>query len=470
MRTLKYILKMTKLNKTKITVDELLQEVRLEVAKHGYNSLNNSMISVTNPIIAEDISYIEGLLINAESRTNVRTKWPDKYNRFPFNFSKTIQKLALKALQVIFVDQREVNFSLIQALRKSMLVNQQLVEEIVELKAQVKTFENKFIDFNNQHNKKTEEEPHNFKILEQHLNSVESKTKKLSDRSIKTTIQLNTLNKQTDNLYNLHFNDYRYIKNDLSQQKRLITLFLEEARQRLPDKFDRGQLKNFLNEEQHLLDAFYVAFEEQFRGSREEITDRLKVYLPWIEAAKVGTQELPILDIGCGRGEWIELLQSSGFVARGLDINRVMVEQCQARGFDIVEGDGLTYLQSLPTASLGGITGFHIIEHIPFNSLIELLNETNRVLTSGGIAIFETPNPDNVLVGSSSFYLDPTHHNPLPSPTIKFVVEFCNFCNVQILNLNRPDVSTISDNSEIAQRFNEYFYGYRDYAVIGFKL
>jgi len=460
---------MTKLNKAKITVDELLQEVRLEAAKRGDNFLNNSMINATNPIIAEDISYIEALLNNAESRTNVRTKWPDKYNRFPFNLSKTIQKLALKALQILFVDQREVNFSLIQALRKSMLVNQQLVEEVAELKAQVKTFENRFSDLNNQYNKNSEEEPLNFRVLEQHLNAVETKIKKLSDRSITTNNQLKLLNKQTDNLYKLHFNDYSYIKNDLSQQKRLITLFLEEARQRLPDKFDRGQLESFFNEEQHLLDAFYVAFEEQFRGSREEITERLKVYLPWIEAAKVGTQELPILDIGCGRGEWLELLHSSGFVARGLDINRVMIEQCQSRGFDIIEADGLTYLQSLPTASLGGVTGFHIIEHIPFNSLVKLLSETNRVLTSGGIAIFETPNPDNVLVGSSSFYLDPTHHNPLPSPTIKFVVEFCNFCNVQILNLNRPDVSNISDNSEIAQRFNEYFYGYRDYAVIGFK-
>lgn len=458
---------MTELNKTKITVDELLHKVRLEVSKsQGYKPKNNSTINVTNPIIAEDISYVEGLIGNAESRTNVRTKWPDKYNRFPFNLSKKFQNLVLKALQIIFVDQREVNFSLTQALRKSMLVNQQLVEEIVELKTQVKTFEAQFVELRNQYNSNSQ---NYLMLLEQHL-AVENSIEKLSDRYIINNNQLETLNKQTNNLYELHLNDYIYLKNDLSQQKRLIVLFLEEARQRLPDRFDREQLQSFVNEDQHLLDAFYVAFEEQFRGSREQITDRLKVYLPWIEAAKVGTQELPILDVGCGRGEWLELLHSAGFVARGLDINRVMIEQCQVRGFDIVEGDALTYLQSLPTGSLGGVTGFHIIEHLPFNLLIKLLNETNRVLTSGGIVIFETPNPDNVLVGSGSFYLDPTHQKPLPSQTIKFVVEFCNFCNVQILNLNRSDIPNIADNSEIAQRFNEYFYGYRDYAVIGFKL
>lgn len=467
---------MTELNKTKITVDELLHKVRLEVSKTQENSpTNNSRINVTNPIIAEDISYIEGLINNAEFRTNVRTKWPDKYNRFPFNLSKKFQKLFLKALQIIFVDQREVNFSLTQALRKSMLVNQQLVEEIIELKTQVeiivelktqiKTFEDQFVKLRNQYNGNSQ---NYLMLLEQHL-AVETSIEKLSDRYIINNTQLETLNKQTNNLYELHLNDYIYLKNDLSQQKRLIALFLEEARQRLPDKFDREQLQNFVNEEQHLLDAFYVAFEEQFRGSREQITDRLKVYLPWIEAAKVGTQELPILDVGCGRGEWLELLQSAGFVARGLDINRVMIEQGQVRGFDIVEGDALTYLQSLPTGSLGAVTGFHIIEHLPFNLLVKLLNETNRVLISGGIVIFETPNPDNVLVGSGSFYLDPTHQKPLPSQTIKFVVEFCNFCNVQILNLNRSDIPNIADNSEIAQRFNEYFYGYRDYSVIGFK-
>lgn len=476
-----FILTMTELSKNKISIDELLQKVRLELLKTpGYNPPSNSSISVANPIIAEDIGYIESSINNAEFRTNVRTKWPDQYNRFPFNLSKKFQKIALKVLQIIFVDQREVNFSLIQALKKSTLVNQQLIEEIIELKAQVRTFEEQLVDLLNQYNCDSEE---SVKLLEQHFNGAATKIEELSDRSttnntqieelsdryITSNTQIETLNQQTHNLHKQYLHDYSYLKNDLSQQKRLTALFLEEARQRLPEKLNQQQIQNFTNEEQHLLDAFYVAFEEQFRGSWEEVTQKLKVHLPWIESAKVGTQESPILDLGCGRGEWLELLKVSGFVARGLDINRVMVEQCQARGLDIVEGDALTYLQSLPTASLGAVTGFHIIEHLPFNLLVKLLNETNRVLTSGGIAIFETPNPDNVLVGSSSFYLDPTHQKPLPSQTIKFVVEFCDFCNVQILNLNLSDLPKVSDDSEIAQRFNDYFYGYRDYAVVGFK-
>ncbi|MFN7660659.1 MAG: SAM-dependent methyltransferase, partial [Dolichospermum sp.] len=110
-----------------------------------------------------------------------------------------------------------------------------------------------------------------------------------------------------------HFRNDSYLKNDLMQQKRLISLFLEEARQRLPEPFNQEQLQTFVSEDQHLLNAFYLAFEYHFRGTREDIVNRLKVYLPLIEKANVGTPDAPILDVGCGRGEWLELLKESGY-------------------------------------------------------------------------------------------------------------------------------------------------------------
>src|SRR5262249_7245881 len=151
---------------------------------------------------------------------------------------------------------------------------------------------------------------------------------------------------------------------------------------------------------------------------------------------------------------------------------RGWVEQWRQQGLEVVESDALTYLRSLPDASVGAVTGFHIIEHLPLDELINVLDETVRVLTSGGVAIFETPNPGNVLVGSHTFYLDPTHRNPLPSAMMRFLAEARGLCRVEIRELHPcPAAVRVQEGElEVAQRFNEYFYGPQDYAVIGWKV
>ena len=254
-------------------------------------------------------------------------------------------------------------------------------------------------------------------------------------------------------------------------QDRRITLLLEEARKRLPDAWDQAQLQNVADEGNHVLDALYVSFEDQFRGTRADIKERLSVYLPILQKAPLGSETAPILDVGCGRGEWLEVLQEAGLRGQGVDRNRVLVEQCQQRGLGVVEGDGLAYLRSVPDASLGAVTGFHIIEHLPLEGLIKLLDETVRVLIPGGVAIFETPNPQNVLVGSHNFYLDPTHRNPLPSSVMQFIAEARGLCRVKIIELHPyPVASHVQETHlEVAQRFNEYFYGPQDYGVVGWK-
>src|SRR5262249_51745559 len=261
------------------------------------------------------------------------------------------------------------------------------------------------------------------------------------------------------------------LKTESVLQERRITLLLEEARKRLPDAWDQAQLQSVAAEADHVLDALYVSFEDQFRGTRADIKERLRVYLPILQEAHLGSEMKPILDAGCGRGEWLELLQEACLCGQGVDLNRVLVEQCQRRGLGVVEGDVLTYLRSLPDASLGALTGFHIIEHLPWEGLITLLDETVRVLTPGGVAIFETPNPQNVLVGSHNFYLDPTHRNPLPSSIMRFIAEARGLCRVQILALHPyPEAARVQEaDLDVAKRFNEYFYGPQDYAVVGWK-
>jgi O-antigen chain-terminating methyltransferase len=257
------------------------------------------------------------------------------------------------------------------------------------------------------------------------------------------------------------------LKTHLIQQERRLTLFLEEARKRLPEPLSQEQLQTLNAEGTHLLNALYISFEDEFRGSREEIKARFREHLAVIKDAKLGTEQMPILDLGCGRGEWLELLQEEGLRARGVDINRVLVELCRERQLDVVKGDVMAYLRSLPDACLGAVTGFHLIEHLPFDVLVKLLDETVRVLKPGGLAIFETPNPQNVLVGSCTFYMDPTHRNPLPSQLMRFLAEARGLCHVEVLPLHPATATPVLEHTEVAKRFNDYFYGAMDYATVG---
>ncbi|MCG6134183.1 MAG: methyltransferase domain-containing protein [Nostoc sp. LLA-1] len=535
-------------NNPEINVDKLMEKISQEVAnrKDKFQPLENKNEDADISSLLSNISYIESLLINAESRAYARTKWPDKLNRVPFTLNSKLQKIILKVINFFFKDQREVNFNLIFSLKESVKLNRQLIERIKSLNTQMDerlgavdayfqgmderlgAVDIHFLRMDerlsamNTHCQKLDEHLSTMNThcqeLDEHLGAVNTRFQGMDERlgAMDTHFQgmderlgaVNThfqgmderlgavdihflrmderLGKVDKNIQELHerlgavdtrfqemdkrhIRNDSYLKHDLMQQKRLISLFLEEAQRRLPEPFNQEQLQTFVSEDRHLLDAFYVAFEDQFRGSHEDILNRLKVYLPLIEEAKIGTPNSSILDVGCGRGEWLKLLQDSGYTAKGLDINRVMLEQCRSSGLDVIEADVIAYVQSLPDNSLGAVTGFHIIEHLTFPVLMKLFSEVVRILKPGGLVIFETPNPDNVLVGSNTFYTDPTHRNPLPSSMIEFVAESYGLCRVTSIKLHPYPAQLRLAGSEVAERFNDYFYGPQDYAVIGFK-
>ena len=224
------------------------------------------------------------------------------------------------------------------------------------------------------------------------------------------------------------------------------------------------QISSDVSSDTHQLDALYAALEDRFRGRRDEIKERFKVYLPYVK------ERAPVVDLGCGRGEWLEILSEAGIEASGVDTNLIQLEQCRARGLNVSDEDFLTHLQRMDDASLGAVTGFHVVEHVPLKTLITLLNETLRVLRPGGVAIFETPNPENVLVGSNYFYMDPTHRHPLPSELLEFLLESRGFAELEILNLHPWESARVAGDSEVTERFNTYFYGPMDYAIVGRKI
>ncbi|MDD5462383.1 MAG: methyltransferase domain-containing protein [Methylococcales bacterium] len=183
------------------------------------------------------------------------------------------------------------------------------------------------------------------------------------------------------------------------------------------------------------MDPFYRAFEERHRGPRKLIKSRLSVYLPFVEPLKKLYDAPEVLDLGCGRGEWLELMQHNGFKVKGVDLDEGMLLACQELNLDVSHADALDYLRGLAADSLSVVSAFHVVEHIPFEALRQLVNEAYRVLKPGGLLILETPNSENLVVGTSSFYLDPTHQRPIPAQLLLFVVEYAGFERVKTLYL-----------------------------------
>jgi len=177
-------------------------------------------------------------------------------------------------------------------------------------------------------------------------------------------------------------------------------------------------------------DSTYVQFERRFRGSAQEIKDRQLDALRFVDSI-VGSPA-PLLDLGCGRGEWLALLRDAGITAYGVDSSDRMVAEAVARGLDARCDDALQHLENLEEGSLQAVSAFHFAEHVPLNVFTRVLDAVALALRPGGFLLIETPNPTNLVVGSASFYLDPTHLRPLHPDLLGFLVETRGFTDVEL--------------------------------------
>lgn len=215
-----------------------------------------------------------------------------------------------------------------------------------------------------------------------------------------------------------------------------------------------------------MTDFFYRAFEDKYRGSRELIKTRLQVYLPFIQPLLKAYPASEVLDLGCGRGEWLELLSEQGFKPIGVDLDDGMLQSCRERNLDVKTADALTFLRSLPSESQSIVSGFHIAEHLPFDVLQQSVIEAKRVLRRGGLLILETPNPENIAVGTSSFYLDPSHQRPLPPDLLLFVAEHYGFAISKVIRLQEEPFLRQSEELSLMNVING---ASPDYAVVAQK-
>ncbi len=223
----------------------------------------------------------------------------------------------------------------------------------------------------------------------------------------------------------------------------------------------------------------YVQFEDRHRGTSEEIQQRQRGYL------ELFARQGPVLDVGCGRGEFLFLCKEAGLEARGIDVDAGMVARCRAAGLDAEQADALAYLERQPDGALGGIFCAQVIEHIPSEALIALVRLAHRKLRPGGVLLCETPNPACLTVFSGAFYVDLSHIKPIHPEAARFVLEAAGFRDVEVRYVNPvpPDgklqrlepfwymrryeeafLTQINDNFE---RLNQLLWGAQDYAAIG---
>jgi O-antigen chain-terminating methyltransferase len=175
-------------------------------------------------------------------------------------------------------------------------------------------------------------------------------------------------------------------------------------------------------------DSLYISLEDYFRGDQEEVKSRQESYLEFVR--EVVTPDHPLLDLGCGRGEWLQLLQAQNIQARGIDSNIAAIEECKEKKLDVTQGDLVATLEGLPESSYGAITMFQVLEHLPFQVMVKVLREALRVLKPGGVFIGEIPNSETLRVGASTFWIDPTHQKPVFPGLLVFLATTVGYSSV----------------------------------------
>jgi SAM-dependent methyltransferase len=227
----------------------------------------------------------------------------------------------------------------------------------------------------------------------------------------------------------------------------------------------------------------YVGFEDRFRGSEAAIRARLADFVPYFAG------QSNVLDVGCGRGEFLDLLREAGISAKGLDLNPEMVEVCRERGLDASLGDARTYLSGLADESLGGLIAVQVIEHLEPSYLSQTLGLAFDKVRPGGRIVLETINPACWVAFFESFIRDLTHVKPIHPETLQYLLQASGFANVEILyrapiapegKLQRvtalplhfddatldPLIELVSSFNSNVDRLNDRIFSFQDFAAI----
>jgi SAM-dependent methyltransferase len=216
----------------------------------------------------------------------------------------------------------------------------------------------------------------------------------------------------------------------------------------------------------------YLAFEARFRGAEETVRERQEVYRRHLEGRRRA------VDLGCGRGELLELMRDAGVPAYGVDTEPDFVDLVAEKGLEVRREDAVAHVEGLAPGDVDAIVASHLVEHLPPAVAARLVAAAAEALPEGGLLILETPNPESLVAGSINFHRDPTHLRPVHPDTLAFLCESAGFSEVEVLRLSpvpdpeRLPVAAPGDEplarhvDRLAEQLNGVIYGWQDYAVL----
>ena len=207
----------------------------------------------------------------------------------------------------------------------------------------------------------------------------------------------------------------------------------------------------------------WLRFADRFRGSESAIRQRQQIYTSRFQGS------IGVLDLGCGRGEMLEVFRGAGIAARGVDLNQDSIAVCRSKELDVEEADLFGYLKALPDSTVGGLACCQVIEHLPPERLPELFRLAHAKLRAGALIAIETPNPECLAIFATHFYIDPTHRHPIPPALASFYLEEAGFGRVEIERLS-PAIECMPSLAELPEAFRKEFFGGLDYVAFAVKL
>lgn len=212
-----------------------------------------------------------------------------------------------------------------------------------------------------------------------------------------------------------------------------------------------------------MIEDFYAFFEGINYATEEQIREFRSIYVPYVTPLLKFIDTPLAVDYGCGRGEWLDMLRTLGFRTQGVDIDNGMLSSALAKGLDVELGDGSEYLRRIPDQSVAVLSAFHVLEHLPFDKIVDFFQQSKRVLIPGGLLIAETPNPENLHVATSNFYLDPTHIRPIPILQMISLARYFGHAKYSIIRLQEQ--KDLYHKEDVT--FRDLFYGVsKDYSLI----
>lgn len=219
----------------------------------------------------------------------------------------------------------------------------------------------------------------------------------------------------------------------------------------------------------------YADFEDYFRGSEELVKKSQRIYIPYFEGKK------NVIDLGCGRGEFLELLKENGIGAVGVEQYAPFVQRCKEKGLAVEENEAVEYVHNLEAEFVDGIFAAQLVEHLETNQLVQLCNDAYQKLQQGGCLVFETPNPTCLAIYTHAFYIDPSHSKPVHPLTLEYILKKAGFEKVEVVYpegsklgerlpvFEADDISNVDEMNNGITRLSEMVFGSQDYAIVAYK-